>query len=266
MHLLIFLHPDGQFLEASHIDEVICAELPTPETDPSGEITRIVTTVMLHGPCGDINPHSPCMSNARDGSPKCTTRYPREFLEETTIQENGYPLYRRRNNGSSHEIPHPQNRNQKFTMDNRWVVPYNPYLNRHFGAHINVEVCSSVQAIKYIHKYIYKGSDRATIQLDLDKDQIAQYLQGRYIRPTEAVWRIFEFLMHEEYLPVEQLAIHLPEEQPVYFEEETITEELEERMNEARSTLMAFFDYNQANDESRQYLYQKFPEHYVYLK
>ena len=37
-------------------------------------------------------------------------------------------------------------------------------------------------------------------------------------------------------------------------------------MNEARSTFIAFFDYNDANDESRQYLYQEFPEHYVYLQ
>lgn len=37
-------------------------------------------------------------------------------------------------------------------------------------------------------------------------------------------------------------------------------------MNGARSTLMAFFDYNDANEESRQYFYQEFPEHYVYLK
>ena len=48
-------------------------------------------------------------------------------------------------------------------------MPYNPYLTRHFDAHINVKVCSLVQAIKYIHKYIYKGLDRATIQLNLDK-------------------------------------------------------------------------------------------------
>ena len=255
MHLLIFLHSADQFLEASQIDEVICAELPTAETDPNGELTRIVTSVMLHGPCGDVNPHSPCMSSARDDPPKCTKRYPRNFLEETSIQENGYPLYRRRDNGSTHEISHPQDRNRKFTMDNCWVVPYNLYLTRHFGAHINVEVCSSVQAIKYIHKYIYKGSDRATIQVDLEKDEVAQYLQGRYIGPTEAMWRIFEFSTHEESPSIEQLAIHLPGEQPVYFKEDAIAEELQERMNEAQSTLMAFFDYNDANDKSRRYLY-----------
>ena len=52
-------------------------------------------------------------------------------------------------------------------MDNTWVVPYNPYLSGKYKAHINVEVCGSVQAIKYINKYIYKGPDRTTVELGL---------------------------------------------------------------------------------------------------
>lgn len=58
------------------------------------------------------------------------------------------------------------------------MVPYNPYLTRHFKAHINFKVCSSVQAIKYIHIYIYKGLDCSTIQVDINKDVVTQYLQG----------------------------------------------------------------------------------------
>ena len=167
------MHSTDQFLEGSQIDEVLYVELPTVKSDPTGKLTRIITSVILHDPFRDINPHLPCMSNARDGSPNCTKHYPWDFLEETSNQENGYLLYRRRNNGSTYEIPHPQDRNRKFTIDNRWVVPYNPYLTRYFKAHINVEVCSSVQAIKYIYKYIYKGSDCATIQVDIENDKIA---------------------------------------------------------------------------------------------
>lgn len=58
------------------------------------------------------------------------------------------------------------------------------------------------------------------------------------------MWQIFEFLIHEKYLLVKQLVIHLPREKPVYFEEANIIEELEERMNKARSTLIVFFNYN----------------------
>jgi len=31
------------------------------------------------------------------------------------------------------------------------------------GGHINVEVCSSVKAAKYLFKYVYKGADRAGV-------------------------------------------------------------------------------------------------------
>lgn len=32
----------------------------------------------------------------------------------------------------------------------RWIIPYPPYLSLRYAAHINVEICSSIDAIKYI--------------------------------------------------------------------------------------------------------------------
>ena len=151
-----------------------------------------------------------------------------------------------------------------FTFDNRWVVPYNPYLSWKYKAHINVEVCASVHAVKYIHKYIYKGSDRTTLQVAMEDDEIKRYLQGRYIDPTDAVWRLFEFAMHEETPPVIHLAIHLPGEQSVYFPEDASTEEVRERMEATKSTLMAYFYYIATHDDGRQYLYHEFPTHFVF--
>lgn len=108
---------------------------------------------------------------------------------------------------------------QVFTFNNRWVVPYNPYLSRRYEAHVNVEVCAIVKAIKYFHnKYIYKGSDRTTIQIDGFQDEIAQHLNGRYIGPPQAIWQLWEYPTHEEFPPVHQLPVHLPNKQPVYFE------------------------------------------------
>ena len=106
------------------------------------------------------------------------------------------------------------------------MVPYSLYLTCHFKAHINVEFYRSVQAIKCIHKYIYKSSDCATILVNIKKDEIAQYLQERYIGPTKAMWQIFEFLTHEKKFSVKQLAIHLSREQFLYFEKNIIVAEL----------------------------------------
>ena len=47
-------------------------------------------------------------------------------------------------------------------LDNRWVVPYNPYLLKKYNAHINVEACTSPKSVKYLYKYIYKGHDMVT--------------------------------------------------------------------------------------------------------
>ena len=35
-------------------------------------------------------------------------------------------------------------------LNNQWVVPYNPYLVSKFDCDINVEICSTVKAVKYI--------------------------------------------------------------------------------------------------------------------
>jgi len=40
------------------------------------------------------------------------------------------------------------------------VVPHNPYLTKMFNAHINVEVFTGIQSVKYLFKYVYKGPDR----------------------------------------------------------------------------------------------------------
>ena len=91
-----------------------------------------------------------------------------------------------------------------------------------------------------------------------------QYLQGRYIRFTEAIWRLFQFGMHDEYLSVMHLASHLLGEQPVYFHENTSANHLHDQMESAPSTLLAFFESNTLNLDERQYLYQDLPTYYTY--
>ncbi|RAW33869.1 hypothetical protein PC110_g9799, partial [Phytophthora cactorum] len=49
---------------------------------------------------------------------------------------------------------------------NQWVVPYSPYLSQKFNCHINVEVCTAITAVKYLYKYVYKGSDKAIITVE----------------------------------------------------------------------------------------------------
>lgn len=83
----------------------------------------------------------------KDG--KCTKKFPKDFCERTSDNVNGFPVYMRRGNGMTVDV-------RGNTFDNRFVVPYNPYLLAKFNCHINVEVCSTEKSVKYTYKYVYK--------------------------------------------------------------------------------------------------------------
>lgn len=141
-HILIWLE---KRLVATEIDKIISAELPNPDEDPI--LSEIVRKHMIHGPCGSLNPHSPCMKDNI-----CTNRYPKEFVKETQSGNESYPTYRRRNPDDNGQCFLKKIRDRDIEIDNRWVVPYSPLLSKMFNAHINVEAVHSVKSIKYICK------------------------------------------------------------------------------------------------------------------
>lgn len=156
---------------------------------------------MIHGPCSK----SLCL----DKKGNCAKRYPRPFANETTTKEDGYPNYRRRSPSDGGQIYRRQVRDQWVEVDNRFVVPYSPVLSRALQAHVNVEYCSSVKSIKYICKYITKGSDMISMELKNKYDEIMAYQTGRYISTSTAVWRMLGFEIHASHPPVVRLHVHL---------------------------------------------------------
>ena len=206
IHFLLFLTEYAQFDTIKKIDQVISAEIPDPTADQ--DLYDIVTKQLIHQPCGEHNPNAPYMKDW-NGVRQCRRNFPKPFIKETLIKENGYPEYRRRRNGFTLRIPYPIRKDETITVGSEWIVPYNPYLAWKYQAHINVEVCTTIRAIKYIYKYIYKGSDRATVELE--QDEIKSYISGRYIGSSKAVWRLFEFPVHRETPLVMYLLIHLPD-------------------------------------------------------
>ncbi|KAG1174345.1 hypothetical protein G6F71_004979 [Rhizopus microsporus] len=195
MRLLLFLDPEDNFTDADKVDQIICAKFPDKTKNP--ELFEIVTSCILHCPCGDLNPRNPCMIENGRGGMICSKRFPKEFQDETVMPENGYPLCRRRRvpaeeqNNYFYSVRPSSRTGPGIVMDNRWVVPYNPYLTKKYKIHINVEVCISIQTIKYVNKYVYKGSDRTTLDIEDTQDKIKKYLHSRYIEPSEAVWDLF---------------------------------------------------------------------------
>jgi hypothetical protein len=97
-----------------------------------------------------------------------------------------------------------------------------------------------------------------TITVSGTNDEITQYLQARYMGPIEAFWRLFEYPIYQEFPPVQYLAIHLPGQYTVCFTADLLPEQVADRAANARSTLMAFFEYNAIHEDGRQYLYHEF--------
>ena len=123
--------PDG-------VNRVVSAELPDDSDPQQADLFETVSTLLMHGPCGALAHNKPCMNEQG----VCSKGFPKEFEEETTLPQDQYPVYRRRDNGICVE-------KNGMVLDNRWVVPYNPYLLKKYKAHINVHVCTSIRAVKY---------------------------------------------------------------------------------------------------------------------
>jgi hypothetical protein len=84
-----------------------------------------------------------------------------------------------------------------------------------YNCHINVEICSS--AVKYLYKYIYKGSNRASYSIDKfdngDKvviDEIKRFRDARCVTPLDVVYRSYGFSFYQMYPPILHLTVHLP--------------------------------------------------------
>ena len=186
------------------------------------------------------------------------------FRETTSMDQNAYVSYRRRDTGKSYgQHPH---RNNDPQYDNQWVVPYNRVLLLRYKCHINVECCASIKSVKYIHKYIYKGHDRAIMMFVNITDEIKIHLDSRYISAPEAIWRLMAFKMHAEVPNVYRLQLHLEGEHSVTFQEDNSLEQVQQRADASSSTLIAFFNECAQNQNSRQYLYQEFPQYFTWDK
>ncbi len=165
-------------------------------------------------------------------------------------------------------------------MDNWWIVPYNLHLATKYHAHINVEICSSISAVKYLYKYVYKGPDRATAIVEKqvnrhgqgnnaqvvvangegqNHDEIKAYLEGRYVFASKALWRLFSFRMHEGTPSITRLAVHEPRmHKVVYNDNANIFETINNEQNQ-KTTLTEYFQANIDYPLARKVTYMDFP-------
>jgi hypothetical protein len=275
-HILIFLIPSDRPKSCEAYDRYCCGEIPDRETNP--KLWELVTTHMIHGPCGTLNPTNVCMKNG-----KCMKGFPKAFCEQTVQLENSYPELRRRR-PAKHDFHTEIKRNGvTYTVDNSWVVPYNPYLLMKYQAHINVEIVNSIGVIKYLHKYIYKGGSKAVLsQIRVAKqttssevviDEIKNYSESRYIGAAEAFQRIYSLTLDDSAPSVIRLSYHEPENQTIVYQKGTQEDSI--KRNE-KTQLTTFFEavlkekqnpipnLPQGIPPATELTYTQFPKYFVY--
>ena len=149
------------------------------------------------------------------------------------------------------------------------MVPYCPFLS----LRINVELCTSPKAAKYLYKYVTKGTDRAMVTIQVEgqaaepSDEIAEYVDLRSVVSKEAAWHLLAFPIAKRYPPVQALRIHMQDQQQVVFDEGTEETALEQKRE---TKLTAFFQINmelvQSKDAQSLPTYVDMPKLYRYDK
>jgi PIF1-like helicase/Helitron helicase-like domain at N-terminus len=253
VHLIIFLHPDSKLSTPEEIDSLLSAEFPDEDEDP--ELLELVKTFMVHTPCGPHRPNAPCMHNG-----KCSKSFPKPFRDHTTVNEDSYANLRRRDTDKKYQVRGEE-------VDNRSVVAYPPYWLWKYRCHINMECLFSVRCFKYIYKYVYKGHDCTTMEFGRCEDEVKLYLDSRYVSGCEAIWRLYHFPMHEEFPKIVRLQVHLPQQQIITWNAETVAnlQDVVEEQAEKDTNLTAYFKANANHPEARDLLYQDMPSKFVWI-
>jgi hypothetical protein len=161
-------------------------------------------------------------------------------------------------------------------------VPHNLYLSTKYNAHINVEICNTIGAVKYLFKYVYKGSDKVTFSLakpndqaqqesstnqifeNQSQDEITNFLNARYVSASEAVWRIFEYNTNSQDPHTVRLVIHLEDQQNVLFDDGANLDNVLEKNLETQLT--QYLKLSGLDPEVRQLHYYQMPLKYVWNK
>ncbi|KAK9668839.1 hypothetical protein RND81_13G090300 [Saponaria officinalis] len=193
-HLLIIHKPAFKLKCPADFDRFVSAEIPLPR---NVRLRASVLKHMMHGPCGHMNPQCTCVTK-KDSVGHCKYGYPKTFSINTSNNVDGYPVYQCRDDDTRVPV-------RRHMLDNRWVIPYNPYLFALFDCYLNVEVCHDMIALN-----VAAGTHNQAVE------KIEQFQSGRWVAPCEAMWSIFGSDLFEMHPPVMALPLHLPNMQTLH--------------------------------------------------
>ncbi|XP_076057180.1 uncharacterized protein LOC143034695 [Oratosquilla oratoria] len=261
-HILLWM---AVRVTADTVSQVIRAEIPDKEKEP--RLYETVTRCMIHGPCKGYDESQVCCHGKSSKPGQCAKGFPKTCRNDLLFGNNGYPEYIRRSIGEGGHSFQLKLKDGIKTIDNSWVVPYNPFLCVKYDAHINVECSNSIKAIAYVTKYVNKGSDRILFTKTSGENdvvnEVKNFQEARYINANEATWKIFKFDIHKSSPPVFPLDIHLEGENSVFYSEKVSEKELTSKVQKD-TQLTAFFKLCKKDEFAATLYYSQLPFHYVY--
>ncbi|XP_050897469.1 uncharacterized protein LOC127104325 [Lathyrus oleraceus] len=139
-----------------------------------------------------------------------------------------------------------------------------------------MEWCNKNTSIKYLFKYINNGSDRildvivpseTTNKVDENNiDEIKQYLDCRYISPSEACWRILSYSIHGRKPIIERLFFHMEGKKIVYYKDYEKISNVLTKASVTESMFTTWFKANKKFEEVKLLTYGKFVSKSFYVK
>ncbi|GMF35712.1 unnamed protein product [Phytophthora fragariaefolia] len=142
-----------------------------------------------------------------------------------------------------------------------------------YDCHINVKVCTTIGAITYLYKYVYKGSDRTVLTIEAVRDpseprsepnEILLFLNARYTSPVEAAMCILTYEIQRKTHAVTTPTVQLEGGQMVVFQPNDDPDRVLGRAGFTTST--GFFELcaslEPENMIARTMLYQEIPKEF----
>ncbi|XP_071688736.1 uncharacterized protein [Rutidosis leptorrhynchoides] len=200
----------------------------------------VISATMMHGPCGLANKWASC-----------------------------------------NQIFHVQKTSQRNTLTRRTLMTTVVLtIAGVILAHINVKCCGTTSLIKYMFKYISKGTDRVAVciakpirsdshqsqQQTQPVDEIKNFIDALFICPHEACWRIFNFPIHHRETAVQILAFHLENMQLVKFPGKQPLRTIVENAEAKKTTLTEWLNYNASSVSGSHLTYLDFPTEFVWYE
>nr|GEZ71174.1 ATP-dependent DNA helicase PIF1-like [Tanacetum cinerariifolium] len=204
------------------------AELPNITNDVDGY--RVISELMMHGPCGYAKSNATCI---KDGT-NCYRNFPKPYSDRTFVDKDGYVHYRRRETGVDIERQGVRLDNSKGT--DRVVM--------------NVTKPTADTA-----------STITTVNIQID--EIKNFVEARYIGPHEACWRILDFPIHCRDSAVQILAMHSEIMQRITFKAKNGLQFIVDNPTK-KTTLTEWLDCNKKYSDGRHLTYLTFPSEYTW--